>query len=116
MQLRDHHLLNRIRTYIVGGRTSATIGSIIGAVEVLNGLVWVIDVKPQGATAIGTIEQAAKHILLAVLLLWSAAFCLCYKLLYHFKGLTVNDRLVNVLEYRPIFFGIIKTFLVTEGL
>ena len=98
------------------GRTSASIGSVIGAVEVLNGLVWVIDVEPQGATAIGTIEQAAKHILLAVLLLRGAAFCFGYKLLHHFKGLSVNDRLVNFLEYRPILLGIFNSLLVAEGL
>ena len=95
---------------------STPIGTVVGAVKVLNGFIRVIDVKPQGTSAIGTIEQAAKHILLAVLLLWSAAFCFGYKLLYHFKGLTVNDRLVHVLEDSPIFLGVINAFLVTEGL
>ena len=75
-----------------------------------------IDVEPQGAAAIGAIEQTAKHILLAVLLLRSAAFCFCHKLLHHFKGLSINDRLVNVLEYRPIFLGIIKSLLIAERL
>ena len=75
-----------------------------------------IDVEPQGTSAIRTIEQAAKHILLAVLLLGSAAFCFCYKPLHHFKCLTVNDRLVYVLEDRPIFLGVINLLFVAEGL
>ena len=75
-------------------------------------LVVCICVIPKLAAAIGTIKKIAKHILLAVLLFRSTALCLYDKRLHQLKIITVNNRLVNVLENHPVFFRIIVAFLI----
>ena len=70
---------------------------------------------PQLAAAIGAIKKIAKHILLAVLLFRSTALCLYDKRLHQLKIITIDNRLVNILEYNPVFFRIVVPFLILVG-
>ena len=45
-----------------------------------------------------------------------SAFAFGFHLLNSFIGVSVNYRLVNILEDFPVFFGILKSFLVLEVL
>ena len=65
---------------------------------------------------ISAIEKAREDAFLLVLVLWWSAFGLFYELLYLFPSVTVNDRLVNVLEDRPIFLRVLNSGFIAEGL
>ena len=66
----------------------------------------VLNVKPQFPPAIGTVKQVTEHIAFPIFRLRITAAGFAYKLLYLFKGFTVNNRLVNILENHPFIFGI----------
>ena len=65
---------------------------------------------------ISAIEKAREDAFLLVLVLWWSAFSLFHKLLYLLPSVAVNDRLVNVLENRPIFLWVLPTCFVSERL
>ena len=67
-------------------------------------------------SAISAIEKARENAFLLVLILGWSAPGLFHKLLYLLPRVTVNDRLVNVLEDRPIFFWVLNSCFVTERL
>ena len=58
-------------------------------------------------TVIRTDENIGKDVLFAVLRLWLPELCLGQLALQQFKGLMVNNRLVNVSEDHPILFRIL---------
>ena len=66
----------------------------------------VLNVKPQFPPAIGTVKQVTEHIAFPIFRLRITAAGFAYKLLYLFKGFTVNNRLVNILENHPFIFRI----------
>ena len=70
---------------------------------------------PQLVAAVSTVQQVGKHTLFAVFRLWRTAFCFLNQLLDLFKGITVNNRFVNILEYHPVFFWVIPTLPVFVG-
>ena len=65
-------------------------------------------------TAISAVKKARENAFLLVLILGRSALGLFHKLLYLLPSVTVNDRLVNVLEDRPIFFWVLNARFVTE--
>ena len=65
---------------------------------------------------ISAIEKAREDAFLLVLVLGRSAFGLFYKLLHLLPSVTVNDRLVYVLEYCPIFFWVLNSCFIAEGL
>ena len=65
--------------------------------------------------AISAVKKAREDAFLLILILWRSAFGLFHKLLYLLPRVTVNDRLVNVLEDCPIFFWILNSGFVAEG-
>ena len=67
-------------------------------------------------TAFSTYKKVTKDIFVTVFWLRVSAFAFLDKSLYRFKGFSVNDRLVNILEDFPVFFGILKPFLVLKAL
>ena len=67
-------------------------------------------------SAISAVEEACENTFLLVLVLWRSALGLFYKLLYLLPSITINDRLVNVLEDRPIFLRVLNSGFIAEGL
>ena len=94
--------------------SSSCIHLVVGTTELLNILVYGVYVRPQPATAISTVEQITKHILWSIIRFRCSAFGFLGEFLYRFKGFTVNYRLVNILAYRPIFFGVRDTGFVLK--
>ena len=66
--------------------------------------------------AISTVKKAREDAFLLVLVFWRSAFSLFHKLLYLLPSVTVDDRLVNVLEDCPIFFWVLNARFVAERL
>ena len=66
--------------------------------------------------AISAIKKAREDAFLLVLVLWRSALGLFHKLLYLLPSITVNDRLVNVLEDCPILLWVLNARFVAEGL
>ena len=75
-----------------------------------------IEVEPQLMPAISAIKKAREDAFLLVLVLWRSALGLFDELLHLFPRVTINDRLVNVLEDCPIFFWVLNARFVAEGL
>ena len=65
---------------------------------------------------ISAIEKARESAFLLILILWRSALSLFYKLLNLLPSVAVNDRLVNVFEDRPIFFWVLNSGFIAEGL
>ena len=66
--------------------------------------------------AISTVKKARENAFLLVLVLWRSALGLFHKFLHLFPSITINDRLVNVLEDRPIFFRVLNSGFIAKGL
>ena len=67
-------------------------------------------------TAIATVKKAREDAFLLVLVLWRSAFGLFHKLLHLLPSITVNDRLVNILEDSPILLRVLNSCFVSERL
>ena len=67
-------------------------------------------------TAISAVKKARKNAFFQVLVLWRSALGLCYELLHLLPSVAVNDRLVYILEDRPIFFWVLHSRFVAKGL
>ena len=89
---------------------------VVGAYEEVNVFVDGIGVIPQLPSAVGTIQQIRKDVLFGVLRLWRPSLRFCNQLLYALKSIPVNERLMNILEDRPVFYGISQPGFVLEGL
>ena len=89
---------------------------VVRATEKTDARILLIEVEPQLMTAISAVKKARENAFLLVLVLWRSALCLFYKLLYLLPSVTVNDRLVNVLEDRPIFFWVLNSCFISERL
>ena len=97
------------------GGTSSAVSVIISAHKERNILFVVFNVKPQLSSAVSTIKQITEHIALPVFRFGIAAAGFAYKLLYLFKGFTVNNRFVDIFENRPFILGISIPCFVLEG-
>ena len=67
-------------------------------------------------SAISAIEEAREDAFLLILVLGRSALGLFHKLLYLLPRVTVNDRLVNVLEDSPILLWVLNSGFVAKGL
>ena len=67
-------------------------------------------------SAISAVKKACEDAFLLVLVLGRSAFSLFYKLLYLLPSVTVDDRLVNVLEDNPILLWVLNSGFIAEGL
>ena len=114
VEFQQYHLLQRVGPDIVGFVAGAPIAPVVGAVEILNGAVRVVDVVMQLVATVGAIQQTGEHILLGVLGL--PALRLLPELLHLLPCSLVDDGLMVVLKDSPIFFGIVQTALIFEGL
>ena len=111
--LAKHHLFQKIHSDIVGGSTAPTVALIVGAVEILDLRVSLIEVEVKVAAAVGTDQQAGEHIVLAFVGAALADFSPL--LLYLLKYGPFDDRLVDVLEDDPIFTVILQPLFVLVG-
>ena len=94
--------------------TGAAIALVVGAVEILDLRIALIEVKVKVATAIGADQQAGKHIVFPVVGATLADFApFLLHLLIHS---TLDDRLMDVLEHHPILTVIVDPLLILVGL
>lgn len=94
----------------MGRGASAAVALIIGTVEISDFRVSLIEMEMQVVSAIGTDQQAGKHILLA--LVGSALADFTPFLLNLLPHGAVNDRLMDIRENHPIFTVIFNPLLV----
>ena len=94
-----HHLFQKIHSGIVGGNTAPTVVLVIGAVEILDLRVALIEMEAKIAAAVSTDQQAGEHIVLTFV---GAAFADFAPLLLHLlKNIPSDDSLVDILEDNP---------------
>lgn len=105
-----HHLFQKIHSDIVGESTTPTIAFVVGAVEILDLRVSLIEVEVKIATAVSTDQKAGEHIVLAFVGATLADFAPL--LLHLLKDGTLYDRLVDVLEDDPILTVILQPLFV----
>ena len=99
---------------IMGRGASTAVSLVVGAVEILDLRIALIEVKVKVAAAVGTDQQAGKHVVFSVVGTALADFAtLLLHLLIHS---TFDDRLMDVLEHHPIFTVIVDPFLILVGL
>ena len=98
----------------MGRGAGAAVALIVGAVEISDLRVSLIEMEMQVVSAIGTDQQTGKHILFALVGAALADFTpFLLNLLPHGA---VNDRLMDILENHPIFTVIFDPLLVLVGL
>lgn len=98
----------------MGGLAGATVTLVVGAVEILDFRVALIEVEMQIAAAVCADKQAREHIVYSVAGTAFAHFSAF--LLYLFKHGTLNNWLVNILEHYPIFRVVMNPLLILVGL
>ncbi len=98
----------------MGRGAGAAVALIVGAVEISDLRVSLIEMEMQVGSAIGTDQQTGKHILFALVGAALADFTpFLLNLLPHGA---VNDRLMDILENHLIFTVIFDPLLVLVGL
>ena len=91
----------------------AAIALVVGAVEILDLRIALIEVKVKVAAAIGADQQAGKHIVFSIV---GAALTDFAPLLLHLLiHSTLDDRLMDVLEHHPILTVIVDSLLILVG-
>ena len=94
----------------MGRGAGAAVALIIGAVEISDFWVSLIEMEMQVVSAIGTDQQPGKHILFA--LVGAALADFTPFLLNQFPHGTVNNWLMDVFENHPIFTVIFDPLLI----
>lgn len=111
--LSQNHLFQEIHPDVMGRCTSPPAAVVVGAVEVFDIVISLIEMEVQVMTAIRTNQQAAEHITFAVLRLSPAdlpAF-----LLNLLPDHPFDDRLMDIFEDDPVFPVIGNPLLVFVG-
>ena len=90
------------------------VAPVVGAVEVFNGRVDVVEVVVQLVAAVGAVQQTGKHTLSGFL--GFPALCSLTELLHPVPCGLVDNGFMVVLKDGPVFFGVDQTALVLEGL
>ena len=99
----------------MGRAASSSVAVIIAAHKERNIFLIVLNVKPQFPPAIGAVKQVTEHIAFPIFRLRITTASFADQLLHLFKYLTVNNRLVNIFENRPLILGIGIPCFVLEG-
>lgn len=97
----------------MGVFTSASHSLVVRAAEKADAGVLLVEVEPKLMTAISTVKKACENAFLLILVLRRSALGLFHKLLHLLPSITINDRLVYVLEDRPIFFWVLNARFVS---
>ena len=106
----QNHLFQKIHTDIMGRGTVAPATVVIGAVEILDIVISLIEVVVQVVTAIRAYQQTAKHIPFSIFGFPSADLSALF--LNLFPDGTVNNWLMYILENDPVFTVIGNSLLV----
>ena len=97
----------------MGRGAGAAIALVVGAVEILDLRIALIEVKVKVTAAIGADQQAGKHIVFSIV---GAALTDFAPLLLHLRiHSTLDDRLMDVLEHHPILTVIVDSLLILVG-
>ena len=97
----------------MGRGAGAAIALVVGAVEILDLRIALIEVKVKVAAAIGADQQAGKHIVLSIV--GAALTDFAPFLLHLLIHSTLDDRLMDVLEHHPILAVIVDSLLILVG-
>ena len=110
----QHNLLQKVGADIVCRGTSSTVALVVGAVEILDLRVALVEMEVKVIAAVRTDQKAGKHMFLTFM---SAALTdLSPPLLNFLPGGPVNDGLMHILEDCPILAVIFNAALVFVGL
>ena len=93
----------------MGGSATPTIALVVGAVEILDVGVALIEMEVQVVSAVGTDQKAGEHI--AFSLMGAALADLASLLLDLLKDCPLNDGFVDILEDDPVFRSLASRFL-----
>ena len=108
-----HHLFQKIHSDTVRGSTAPMVALVVGAVEILNFRVSMVEMEVKIAAAVSTDQKAGEHIVPAIVGTALADFAPL--LLHLFKDRSLNNRLVDVLEDNPILTVILQPLFVLVG-
>ena len=97
----------------MGRGAGAAVALVVGAVEILDFRITLIEVKVKVAAAIGADQQAGKHIVFSVV--GAALTDFAPFLLHLLIHSTLDDRLMDVLEHHPILAVIVDSLLILVG-
>ena len=114
MYLVEHDLLQEVQPDIMGRRAFAEPRIVVAATEKLNVVVTLVKMEVQIAAALRAFQMAAKGTGLLRDSRPSAPGSL--QALYLFPSYTVNDRLMDIEEDRPVFFRVFNPALHLVGL
>ena len=106
----QHHLLQEVHADVMGGSAAPTIALVVGAVEILDVGVALIEMEVQVVSAIGTDQKAGEHI--AFSLMGAALADLSALLLDLLKDCPLNDRFVDIFEYHPVLPIILQALFI----
>lgn len=98
----------------MGRGTGAAVALIVGAVEILDLRIALIEVKVKVAAAVGADQQSGKHIVFSVVGTALADFSPF--LLHLLIDSPLDDRLMDILEHHPILTVIVDPLLILVGL
>ena len=98
----------------MGRGTGAAVALIVGAVEILDLRIALIEVKVKVAAAVGADQQSGKHIVFSVVGTALADFAPF--LLHLLIDSPLDDRLMDILEHHPILTVIVDPLLILVGL
>ena len=108
--LAQHDLLQEVHADVMGGSAAPTVALVVGAVEILDVGVALIEMEVKIVSAIGTNQKAGEHI--ALPLMGAALADLAPLLLDLLKDRPLNDGFVNILEYYPVFTVILQPLFI----
>ena len=101
----------------MSSRTLSTIiNFVVGTSEIVNFFIRSACVVSHFTVAISAIYQSVKYTPFAIFFFRSPTLCFWNKLLYGFKCFSVDYRLINILEYSPILFGVFISCFVFKWL
>ena len=94
----------------MGGSTGPTVALVVGAVEILDVGVALIEMEVKIVSAIGTNQKAGEHI--ALPLMGAALADLAPLLLDLLKDRPLNDGFVDIFEYHPVLPVILQSLFI----
>ena len=113
MKIAPTHLFQKIRPDIMGRSAGPPVALVVGAVEILDIRVALVEMEVEVIAAISTYQKTGKHIALPIV---STALAYFPSLLLNlFPHGAINDRLMHILENDPVFTVILDPLFVLVG-
>ena len=105
-----HNLFQKVLSDVMGRRAGSTRTVIVGAIEVTNFVVALVEMEMQIASAISANQQSGEHILFSILTFALPGFAAFF--LNLLPGSPIYNRLMGIFEHNHIFRVIRQTLFV----